>query len=72
MKSIVLRHLSSDDNEGFIRYEDSETTEDNDADYCSHVSTVILTKVKPLPHRVFEASLNGGVVCILMGYCFKL
>ncbi|MCW1891052.1 hypothetical protein OK016_25170 [Vibrio chagasii] len=39
MKSIVPATLVLDDNEGFIRYEDSETTEDNDAIIVVSVST---------------------------------
>ncbi len=53
--------LVLDDNEGFIRYEDSETTEDNDAIIVVSVSTGDIDQSETVTAIEFsEASLNGG------------
>ncbi|WP_261886987.1 T1SS-143 repeat domain-containing protein [Vibrio pomeroyi] len=53
--------LILDDNEGFIRYEDSETTEDNDAIIVVSVSTGDIDQSETVTAIEFsEASLNGG------------
>ncbi|MFI3275055.1 Ig-like domain-containing protein [Vibrio sp.] len=53
--------LVLDDNEGFIRYEDSETTEDNDAIIVISVSTGDIDQSETVTAIEFsEASLNGG------------
>ncbi|WP_299131131.1 RTX toxin [uncultured Vibrio sp.] len=53
--------LVLDDNEGFIRYEDSETTEDNDAIIVVSVSTGDIDQSETVTAIQFsEASLNGG------------
>ncbi|MEZ8737920.1 Ig-like domain-containing protein [Vibrio sp. 10N.239.312.D08] len=53
--------LILDDNEGFIRYEDSETTEDNDAIIVVSVATGDVDQSETVTAIEFsEASLNGG------------
>ncbi|MEO9494676.1 MAG: Ig-like domain-containing protein [Vibrio splendidus] len=53
--------LVLDDNEGFIRYEDSETTEDNDAIIVVSVSTGDVDQSETVTAIEFsEASLQGG------------
>ncbi|MCF7493979.1 RTX toxin [Vibrio sp. L5-1] len=53
--------LILDDNEGFIRYEDSETTEDNDAIIVVSVSTGDVDQSETVTAIEFsEASLQGG------------
>ncbi|UPR59729.1 RTX toxin [Vibrio sp. ED004] len=53
--------LLLDDNEGFIRYEDSETTEDNDAIIVVSVSTGDIDQSETVTAIEFsETSLNGG------------
>ncbi|WP_139685346.1 T1SS-143 repeat domain-containing protein [Vibrio tasmaniensis] len=53
--------LILDDNEGFIRYEDSETTEDNDAIIVVSVATGDVDQNETVTAIEFsEASLNGG------------
>ncbi|MBY7729539.1 RTX toxin [Vibrio splendidus] len=53
--------LVLDDNEGFIRYEDSETTEDNDAIIVVSVSTGDVDQSETVTVIEFsEASLQGG------------
>ncbi|MCB5360345.1 T1SS-143 repeat domain-containing protein [Vibrio lentus] len=53
--------LVLDDNEGFIRYEDSETTEDNDAIIVVSVATGDVDQSETVTAIEFsEASLQGG------------
>ncbi|MEZ9157687.1 RTX toxin [Vibrio lentus] len=53
--------LILDDNEGFIRYEDSETTEDNDAIIVVSVATGDVDQSETVTAIEFsEASLQGG------------
>lgn len=53
--------LILDDNEGFIRYEDSETTEDNDAIIVVSVATGDVDQSETVTAIEFsQASLNGG------------
>lgn len=53
--------LVLDDNEGFIRYEDSETTEDNDAIIVVSVSTGDIDQSETVTAIEFsEVSLSGG------------
>nr|PMI92295.1 RTX toxin [Vibrio lentus] len=53
--------LVLDDNEGFIRYEDSETTEDNDAIIVVSVATGDVDQSEAVTAIEFsEASLQGG------------
>ena len=65
----VTAELILDDNEGFIRYEDSETTEDNDAIIVVSVATGDVDQSETVTAIEFsEASLlNGGSLYLEWG-----